>query len=143
MIRSGYQLLTFSANRFALGYFAELTCRQGRSKRPKHKYNTRIIPKEGTAKRKYYDTKMNGDSSALFSSAQDMIEYMLSEPKVLMWTVRMLAARAGAERLEPLNIIDSSPAPHASAYPKGSGTLFSPAMRFNYGHFLSCLNILL
>ena len=86
---------------------------------------------EGTAKRKYYDTKMKGDPSALFSSAESMIEHMLSEPKVLVWTVRMLAARVGAEGYEPLNIIDSSPAPHASAYPKGSGMLFSATVRFH------------
>ena len=57
-----------------------------------------------------------------------MIDYMLSEPKVLIWTVRMLAARVGADGYEPLNIIDSSPAPHASAYPKGSGKQFHPLL---------------
>ena len=73
--------------------------------------------KEGTAKRKYYDTKMKGDPSTLYSSAQDMIKYMLSEQKVLMWTHSTLAV--GEERLDLLNIMDSIPTPEAWAYPKG------------------------
>ena len=73
--------------------------------------------KEGTSKRKYYETKMKDDPFALYSSSEDMINYMLSEPKVLMWTHDTIAA--GEERLELLNIMDSVPTPGAYAYPKG------------------------
>ena len=74
--------------------------------------------KEGTSKRKYYDAKMKSDPFALFSSATDMIEYMLSKPKVLMWTHNSIAS--GDKRLRLLNIMDSVPTPGAHAYPKGS-----------------------
>ena len=72
--------------------------------------------KEGTSKRKYYETKMKSDPFALFSSVKEMIKYMLSEPKVLMWT----QANVGDKRMKPLNIMDSVRSPGAFAYPKGS-----------------------
>ena len=53
---------------------------------------------EGTARRKYYEARMKDDPNSLFSSVQGQIEYMLSEPKVLMWTSDWAAA--GDERLK-------------------------------------------
>ena len=57
---------------------------------------------EGTARRKYYEARMKKDPSSLFPSAQAMIEHMLSEPKVLMWTVDWTSA--GDERLKGTSI---------------------------------------
>ena len=72
----------------------------------------------GSARRTYYDSKMIGDPSALYSTEQEMIEIVLKEPKTLMWLPRMTAA--GDHRLKALNIMDSVSVPGAYGYPKGS-----------------------
>ena len=72
----------------------------------------------GSSRRTYYDLKMNGDHSAIYSSEQEMIEIVLKEPKTLMWLPRMTAA--GDHRLKALNIMDSVSVPGAYGYPKGS-----------------------
>ena len=72
----------------------------------------------GSSRRAYYDSKMRGDPSALYSTEKELINIVLKEPKTLMWTARMTAL--GDARLKALNIMDSVRVPAAYAYPKGS-----------------------
>ena len=72
----------------------------------------------GSSRRTYYDSKMIGDPSALYSTEQEMIEIVLKEPKTLMWLPWMTAA--GDQRLKALDIMDSVRIPGAYGYPKGS-----------------------
>ena len=72
----------------------------------------------GSARRTYYDSKMKGDPSALYSTEQELIEKVLKEPKTLMWAPWMTAARD--QRLKDLDIMDSVRTPGAYCYPKGS-----------------------
>ena len=72
----------------------------------------------GSAKRTYYEEKMRGDSSALYSSEQEMIKVVLREPKTLMWQPSMVAA--GDKRLRALPILDYIDERGAFGYPKRS-----------------------
>ena len=72
----------------------------------------------GSARRTYYESKMRGDPSALYSTEQELINIVLKDPKALMWAARMTAV--GDPRLKALNIMDSVRVPAAYAYPKGS-----------------------
>ena len=71
-----------------------------------------------SARRTYYDSKMRGDPSVLYSSEQEMTKVVLREPKTLMWQPWMIAA--GDKRLKALNIMDTVKTPGAYGYPKGS-----------------------
>ena len=70
----------------------------------------------GSAKRRYYDNKMRGDTSVLYSSEKDMIKIVLREPKTLMWQPSMVAA--GDKRLRALPILDYIDERGAYGYPK-------------------------
>ena len=84
----------------------------------------------GTSKRRYYDEKMQYDSSAFFPLTEDCIEEALQKPMTLIWEGKTIAV--DDKRLMALSILDSNQQPGAYGYPMGSGMVFGAFMIFSH-----------